>query len=157
MGEDISIQAVDVSDGTKPVGSTWRRNPVPMCNCDDGEDCSTTRQLGSQSYRFATEEVADQIPFDDKPYGKQELPDWYQKDYDHFWLSHCDSGFQFQPPAEGVFAAGISFSIGDLLKVPEIDGDFILQWRWDCEQTPQIWSSCADIRIIGAADVKAMV
>ena len=26
-------------------------------------------------------------------------------------------------------------------------GDYVLGWRWDCEQTPQVWSSCADVYI----------
>merc|ERR1711920_358154 len=40
-----------------------------------------------------------------------------------------------------------SFSIMDSLRVPEQEGDYVLQWRWDCEQTPQVWNSCADIII----------
>merc|ERR1712232_645023 len=28
-------------------------------------------------------------------------------------------------------------------------GDYVLSFRWDCEQNPQIWSTCADIRIEG--------
>jgi hypothetical protein len=26
-------------------------------------------------------------------------------------------------------------------------GSFVLSFRWDCEQTPQVWSSCADIEV----------
>ena len=26
-------------------------------------------------------------------------------------------------------------------------GNYILSFRWDCEQTPQVWSACADIEI----------
>ena len=26
-------------------------------------------------------------------------------------------------------------------------GDYVLGWRWDCEESTQIWSSCADITI----------
>jgi len=58
------------------------------------------------------------------------------------------SGFQFQPPFEGGMGyVGFSFSIMDSLRVPEREGDYVLQWRWDCEQTPQVWNSCADISI----------
>ena len=24
-------------------------------------------------------------------------------------------------------------------------GTYSLSWRWDCEQTPQVWNSCADV------------
>ena len=26
-------------------------------------------------------------------------------------------------------------------------GKWVLQWRWDCEESDQIWASCADITI----------
>jgi hypothetical protein len=31
------------------------------------------------------------------------------------------------------------------LKVPA--GDYVVRWRWDAEQSPQIWSGCGDITI----------
>lgn len=37
--------------------------------------------------------------------------------------------------------------VTDELKAPSKPGDYILQWRWDNEQTPQIWTTCADIRV----------
>lgn len=43
-----------------------------------------------------------------------------------------------------------AFVIEDELVVPtDIDaGDYVLGWRWDCEQTTQIWSTCSDITIV---------
>ena len=29
-------------------------------------------------------------------------------------------------------------------------GDYVLGWRWDCEETAQIWSTCSDITIEAA-------
>jgi hypothetical protein len=26
-------------------------------------------------------------------------------------------------------------------------GDWVLGWRWDCEQSPQVWASCSDVTI----------
>ena len=26
-------------------------------------------------------------------------------------------------------------------------GEYVLSWRWDCEQTPQVWNSCADVTV----------
>ena len=41
-----------------------------------------------------------------------------------------------------------SFSIVDQVKVPEgHTGDFVFQWRWDCEQTPQVWTQCGVVTI----------
>ena len=40
--------------------------------------------------------------------------------------------------------------IVDGLMVPTdlVPGDYVLGFRWDCEQTSQVWSSCADITVI---------
>lgn len=40
-------------------------------------------------------------------------------------------------------------SIVDVLQIPTDipTGDYVLGWRWDCEESAQIWASCADISI----------
>ena len=35
----FAISAVTTSVGTYPAGSMWRKNPIPMCNCDLGYMC----------------------------------------------------------------------------------------------------------------------
>merc|ERR1712048_882189 len=36
----------------------------------------------------------------------------------------------------------------DKLQVPNMpEGTYVLQWRWDCIETAQVWSSCADINL----------
>jgi len=42
-----------------------------------------------------------------------------------------------------------AFSIVDHVLVPDDlePGDYLLSWRWDCEQSPQIWQACADITV----------
>jgi len=30
-------------------------------------------------------------------------------------------------------------------------GSYVLQWRWDNEQTPQVWTTCADIEVVKKA------
>lgn len=40
------------------------------------------------------------------------------------------------------------WAIFDKLIAPEEIGTYVLQWRWDNEQTPQIWTTCADIRVV---------
>lgn len=46
----------------------------------------------------------------------------------------------------------MSLSIKDQIKVPThlAPGDYTLSWRWDTEMTPQIWTNCADIRIVAS-------
>merc|ERR1712061_669349 len=37
----------------------------------------------------------------------------------------------------------------DLVQVPEdlTPGDYVLSWRHDSEQTPQVWATCADVTV----------
>jgi hypothetical protein len=43
-----------------------------------------------------------------------------------------------------------NFNIVDLVEVPaDIEpGEYVMSWRHDCEQSAQVWASCADITII---------
>lgn len=67
---------------------------------------------------------------------------------------------QFPEPIPGVHGFGYtvngplhSYNIVDQLVVPDDlpDGDYLVSWRWDCEQTTQIWQNCADIVISGGS------
>ena len=40
------------------------------------------------------------------------------------------------------------WKIVDRLIAPPIPGQYLLQWRWDNDQTPQIWTTCADVAVI---------
>merc|ERR1711934_802071 len=44
-------------------------------------------------------------------------------------------------------------------KIPENlpSGKYVLSFRWDCEQTPQIWAQCADVTITGGGPGPAPV
>lgn len=42
-----------------------------------------------------------------------------------------------------------SATIEDHVVVPKVPaGDYVLRWRWDCEASSQIWTTCSDITII---------
>ena len=137
----VKIEAVDVKQGTVPAGSTWRRNPVPACNCDSGFVCSADAESSSQARAY--EEQSD-------PGGQ------------------CSTGLQFDAPVPKLFGFWVSndapvdaplsiVSIVDELRVPAelVPGEYMLSFRWDCEQTPQIWNSCADITIVDDLDTWA--
>jgi len=42
-----------------------------------------------------------------------------------------------------------SNTIEDRVEVPSDvpPGEYVVQWRWDCEGTSQVWTSCSDITI----------
>ena len=46
--------------------------------------------------------------------------------------------------------------IVDTVKIPDnlTPGDYVLGWRWDCEESTQIWSSCSDVTIQGKSNKK---
>ena len=41
------------------------------------------------------------------------------------------------------------WQIVDTVKVPHDieEGDYVFSWRWDSEDTPQVWTSCAVVTI----------
>merc|ERR1712144_186079 len=39
-------------------------------------------------------------------------------------------------------------AIVDHVEVSLTPGDWVLQWRWDSEETPQVWNSCADVTVV---------
>ena len=43
--------------------------------------------------------------------------------------------------------------IVDRLRLPKdlAAGDWILGWRWDCEESTQVWNSCSDVTVKVAA------
>ena len=43
----------------------------------------------------------------------------------------------------------IGVEVVDRVLIPAgtLAGEYVLGWRWDCEQTPQVWSSCSDVSI----------
>ena len=58
------------------------------------------------------------------------------------------SGYYTQTLAEDGLS-GFNYNIVDKVTIPtDIEaGNYLLSWRWDCEQSRQIWQNCADIRI----------
>ena len=42
-----------------------------------------------------------------------------------------------------------NWAFKDLVDVPLdlVPGDYVLSFRWDCLESPQIWNGCANIRI----------
>ena len=124
---DFEIPAHDVGVGTHPAGSSWRMNPIPACNCDLGYNCT----VSEQGVHTAYEASAGAFP--------------------------CETGYQFAPPWEsgfGYWGSGahsrerLYFTLVDKLSVPLAPGSYVLSWRWDAENSPQVWGNCADVEIV---------
>lgn len=219
-GKEIKIKATDVTVGVRPSGSTWRRLPMPGCNCDLGTSCtnetmlSTTKVVddftaynegtayGHCKYglQFQAPHLKDGAWADGYGYYVAELGDgggiskkdsskasgepdgcavhkdeaacegdsctWYsakgkttcykkaaesdtKADTDKSKSETVDKGKSAGFDGSGTTdtAKVRQWVIVDELVAPSEKGEYILQWRWDNEQTPQIWTTCADILV----------
>lgn len=114
------------------AGDQWRRNPVPGCNCDVGEGCGGKNFLENTGSCSGVDSTA---------YSQHGSP-----------TSACPTGTQFEAHfdefTQGFLVGSANkFSIMDEVNVPNTPGEYVLSWRWDCEETDQVWNSCADIVI----------
>lgn len=62
----------------------------------------------------------------------------------------------YKRPAEGVCKCSGDWNdmveIVDRVHIPETlkPGKYVLGWRWDCEESTQVWNSCSDVTIVAA-------
>eukprot|EP00747_Dinoflagellata_sp_TGD_P167459 gnl/TRDRNA2_/TRDRNA2_191908_c0_seq1.p1 gnl/TRDRNA2_/TRDRNA2_191908_c0~~gnl/TRDRNA2_/TRDRNA2_191908_c0_seq1.p1 ORF type:complete len:491 (+),score=74.81 gnl/TRDRNA2_/TRDRNA2_191908_c0_seq1:135-1475(+) len=117
------IPAIRLSKGVLPYGSTWTRNPIPACN--------DIPRLGGHNHKCAGPMFPPPVP---GVYG--------------FGPGACASGVA-PCTIDEMASRAMPYGIVDKVKIPEHlpPGDYILGFRWDCEQLPQVWSNCADVKI----------
>jgi len=132
-----------VTEGTHPSGSHWARNPIPECKiCDFAPYANITDEEEKHKY-LAGCHGGNMLAC---PPGMTQFPEPLSglSGQMPMWVNNL-------PPTPGVWgrSIGFPFSIVDRVIVPDLPaGDYLLSWRWDVEQTPQVWQNCADIRIV---------
>lgn len=120
-----TFPAMRTTTGTFPPGSQWTRNPIPACKGPyGGSDAGGGTCTG---YQFPPPLGPDAVPNEMGGFGNHG-----GNPRDVFMWHVAD---QVQVPAD--LAAG----------------PYVLSLRWDCEQTPQVWFTCADIEITRSDDV----
>lgn len=131
-----------------PDGTQWRTNPIPGCACDNGLSCGGKDFLESK----AADEHAHS-----KLYSQGSCAGQYPKStvYPQHGSAtpRCPRGTMFEAGfsqfTQGFLVGnGNKFSVMDEIQVPNKPGKYVLGWRWDCEETDQVWNSCADIEIV---------
>ena len=123
----IWFNATEVNVGTLPKGSTWRRGPLPA------------------------------TPWGVLEHGPMFEPACNESQACRNQKTHPGDS-PFHPSVEGAYPCECSgWGVGDLHQVEIVDklripdrlasGKYILGWRWDCEESTQVWNSCSDVTI----------
>jgi hypothetical protein len=159
-GTKIPIAGVFTNTGTSPRGSTWARLPIPAgwaswmppdtrglgprCSCDESGD--GTPGDYNCGCRRGEETDGCLTPGNCSAGACEPCPGTPGSD-----CSRCDNRVNvtsFPPPADDATMAKLP-AVHDVLKVPMLPpGKYTLGFRYDCDQTAQVWSNCADVEII---------
>lgn len=138
-----AIPATRTSKGTNPAGSQWTKNPIPACGGLTGGFLHGSQCRTAQFKPPLADVIAGHpkyAPLDGLyglgPHGHC-IPGptgWCSSDERKFWKER------------------FNFDIIDVVQIPEdlSAGEYLLSWRWDSEQTPQVWTQCADVTITDA-------
>jgi len=135
-GTRVHISGTFVSEGTEPMGSTWAMNPIPP-TCLGGGCINAPKVFNSSWFNDTCKECP--LPV-------------YHSDGIARDCTSCDNTFlpSFDPPCEGCAGNEGTASVVDSVKVPSSlsAGEYVLQWRMDCEATAQVWTNCADVSLV---------
>lgn len=144
-GRRTPFTMTKVTEGTFPAGSEWARDPVPGCRvCQDafkecGEPMPPVAGTGADAQAWNAQVDC---------FGRCDGSEMSKVD------GSCPEGTaQFPAPLDGISGFGKmvwDWSVMDSVLVPKDleTGDYLLSWRWDCEESTQVWQNCADISVV---------
>merc|ERR1712039_165379 len=120
--------------GTHPKGSVWTKNPIPPCD-------SITGGVGSPRCK--------------SPMFEPPLPGLFGYGSAACFTGHAGAGGHCTEEEREFTAKHFNFNIIDKVVVPADlpVGEYLLSFRLDSEQTPQVWAQCADITIVADDEV----
>lgn len=177
-GPSYPIPLTKVTEGTYPAGSEWAKNPIPACNfcsqakCGDPllspnyTDVSGTMNWGGHNVTYYGGEEWIEFIRCGVICAGEDKHETFVNNSKSGTVDHHPGGLfclgetQFEEPLPGVsgFVTNFTFpslsidafSIVDHMLVPKDiqPGSYLLSWRWDCEQSAQVWQNCADILIV---------
>ena len=117
----VAVVVVNVQ-GTTPAGSTWRKNPIPTVLWErEGPSFEPVCEESLECRQFAS----------------------WQGGVGQQGICRCSghsNGGPLMPNLE----------IVDEVAIPKTltPGRYVLQFRWDCEESDQVWASCSDITVV---------
>jgi len=129
----VPFNATEVGgDAVIPKGSTWRRVPIPRAPWAWSET--------GASFEPVCKESAACVNY----HG----PKFSGPGCDHNESSCSTGAFPCECSGWGVGDL-FRLEIVDKLRIPSDlpSGEWVLGWRWDCEESTQVWASCSDVTI----------
>lgn len=138
-------------DIVKPKGSTWARDPLPRIYDLKKKGLATNGTCPGANVRNASGQfgcLAFPAPCPWDTYITDGLTPCNQT-LENGLLGRCDSNGMSQCSDD--WTIGV---ISDHVLIPSdlAAGEYVLSWRWDCEETAQIWQNCADVIITAKSD-----
>merc|ERR1711879_1012842 len=134
-GTRFAINGTFVDEGTLPAGSTWAMNPIPRI---DFNSVGSGQPAGFTGCSFSHGVVSGlpcrqfdpPCPWDDG---------WYSQ-------PGRKGSVDVEGACSGDWTGGV---IVDEVLIPShlAPGEYVLGFRWDCEESSQVWSSCGDVTI----------
>lgn len=126
------IRANRTTIGTHPSNSQWTKVPIPSCGGTYGGGLGCDAGCGESQF--------------DSP-----IPGLWGNGPTN-GCAGCDIACGNNMTCNQETCGKVmDFHIVDKVKVPNLpDGNYAVSFRWDCEQTPQIWSQCSNIKITSA-------
>eukprot|EP00035_Acanthoeca_spectabilis_P030799 m.11026 g.11026 ORF g.11026 m.11026 type:complete len:435 (+) comp4384_c0_seq1:56-1360(+) len=160
-GSLYPIKGKFVDDSVCPVvpkGSTWARNPIPRIHTDNigmafVGDCLTTHGIfpASDNYCSPVKKDCQQFPTPcpelEGATPENPMGDWYKSNGVN--ESDVPDHNTHEGACSGDWTLGM---ISDEVVIPKdiAPGKYVLSWRWDCEETAQVWQNCADVNIVAS-------
>lgn len=128
-GSRFEIPRVTLSQGTFPYGSEWARLPFPECAA---KPCSDDPLVCQKNHGMV--DICTDLAY------PEPIPNVHG--FGHSNNTKVMNGFH-------------DYSVVDLVELPSnlVPGAYLLSWRWDCEETTQIWQNCADINIAQSGSI----
>jgi len=136
-----AIPATRTSEGTNPAGSQWTKNPIPACaGYVGGSSMPVNIPLLSDCNKAQFDPPLKEFITTHHKWAP--LPGLYG-------FGVAAPGPQTDPEQFKFWTERFSFNIIDRVQIPAdlSPGEYVLSFRWECEQTPQIWTNCADVTI----------
>jgi len=147
---EVKIAATRVTAGVHPAGSMWSKNPIPAGQWG--------APAGIPQGNPGPPQFKPPAGCDEHCWGYQPCnvgfthPSYEGWNHTKAKLPSCST--DGTPGAalkngKGCCHTTAYMAIKDQVHVPDVPpGDYVVRWRWDCEQSPQIWSGCGDVTIV---------